>query len=1005
MNAIESTLKKYGAHKPALKYFDADGPGLLPYATLVGARDGGHPDLVALVGVYEWQNSPLVFFVDGDQIQDDHLRLSRIRRLLAMRGEATYLGIVLPGQISFHRVGLDENTPDESRVFLDVSPGYERTTFLYLGNERPGLKNNRRWISDVILNLLSASIDELTVSLGVSSNDAISLVGRALFTRFLGDRDLLQRSIIPDGARQAAALFDGPEQAQRTSDWLDTTFNGDFLPLTQGLFNTLPKEAFLTLGNIMHRAPDRQLLLGWEENWDRLDFAHIPVGVLSQAYEHYLHRHQPERQRKEGGYYTPGHIADLMVRGAFHALQRDGSCHTATVLDPAVGAGVFLLTAFRHLVGERWRHDQKRPSTKVLREILYGQICGFDINEAALRFTALGLYLISIELDPNPEPVEKLKFKNLRNIVLHNFGVDSGQRSSDSIGSLGGTVSDEHLGRYDLVIGNPPWASATGLPGWERVKSEVSRIASTRLSTDNLKPTLPNEVLDLPFVWHALEWAKPGAQIAFALHARLLFEQSDTMPEARGALFSALDVTGIINGAYLRQTRVWPNISAPFCLLFARNQMPPPGAGFRFVSPNLERKMNNAGGWRVDANNAELIASEQVIQRPEILKILFRGSQLDLELYDRLASRELPTLREYWAKRFGLFRGRPKYTGNGYQKLRETSKKKMPADDLLGMPNLTTDTPGSLLIDTGTLPRFKLPFLHRVRSLDIYKAPLLIISESPNARTGRIHISISEQDVVFNQSFHGYSAQNHPQGKQLVRYLALLIHSKVALWHSLMTSGRFGFERDVIEKFIIDQIPVLPFEKLRRSDLEKVDELFHAVMKNDEQERWAEVDKWVASLYGLRDFDLQVIAETLKFNLPFAKNKRAAELKPTSTDIMAFCDTLRCALDPWSTHLGTRIQVFHTNPAKLLPWSILKISSQRSLADQNTDIDPPVWTEMLRIADQLAATEIVVPEPEKGCLWIGRLNQSRYWSRSQALLTARRVIWEHIDTLARHAAV
>ena len=48
------------------------------------------------------------------------------------------------------------------------------------------------------------------------------------------------------------------------------------------------------------------------------------------------------------------------------------------------------------------------------------QIVGFDINEAALRFAALGIYLMSIESDPEPEPVEELRFtKNLRGIVLH----------------------------------------------------------------------------------------------------------------------------------------------------------------------------------------------------------------------------------------------------------------------------------------------------------------------------------------------------------------------------------------------------------------------------------------------------------------------------------------------------------------------------------------------------------------------------------------------------------
>jgi type I restriction-modification system DNA methylase subunit len=88
----------------------------------------------------------------------------------------------------------------------------------------------------------------------------------------------------------------------------------------------------------------------------------------------------------------------MLVRGAFYALRRDGAVHEARVLDPAAGAGVFLITAFRQLVAERWRHDGQRPDTKTLRSILYQQITGFDINEAALRFAALGLYLASIEL-------------------------------------------------------------------------------------------------------------------------------------------------------------------------------------------------------------------------------------------------------------------------------------------------------------------------------------------------------------------------------------------------------------------------------------------------------------------------------------------------------------------------------------------------------------------------------------------------------------------------------
>ena len=115
----------------------------------------------------------------------------------------------------------------------------------------------------------------------------------------------------------------------------------------------------------------------------------------------------------------------------------------------------------------------------MLRRILYEQMVGFDINEAALRFSALGLYLLLIELDPDPRPVDKLRFKFLRGTVLHRVkGVE--EEEGTALGSLGPRVGDEHKGRYDLVIGNPPWASGTKLPKWDHVLGTVARIAADR---------------------------------------------------------------------------------------------------------------------------------------------------------------------------------------------------------------------------------------------------------------------------------------------------------------------------------------------------------------------------------------------------------------------------------------------------------------------------------------------------------------------------------------------
>jgi hypothetical protein len=997
MNDFLDLLQEHGADPGAVFLFEEGGPDLLPYATLLDAHAAKDGDLSALLGVYEWQRAPLAFFLDGDQLGDDPQRLLRIRRRLAMRGDAPYLGVARPGRLTFYHLALDKRTAEQAQIAIpDSQP---RATLAYLANRRPGPASARRqWIAKVVLKLLDDAIQALQTHPGITVGDAISLVGRALFSRFLADRKLLPLPFSAEGARQPEHLFDDATQAVTTSRWLDSTFNGDFLPLSPGLFERLPDAAYRTLGDILRRAPDGQLHLGWIEKWDDLDFAHIPVGVLSQAYENHLSKHQ-DKQRKEGGYYTPRPIADLMVRGAFHALHAEGKAHTVKVLDPAAGAGVFLLTAFRQLVAERWRHDDRRPDTDTLREILYGQIAGFDINESALRFAALGLYLLTIELDPHPEPVTKLKFQNLRGTVLHKVAADSGDAPSTSLGSLGDAVGPEHVGRYDLVIGNPPWSSATQLAGWESVLKKVAAIARPRLPEDSPAPPLPNEVMDLPFVWRAMEWAKPGGQIAFALHARLLFQQGDGMPLARGLLFRALDVSGVVNGAELRHTRVWPEIAAPFCLLFARNRVPQPGAVFRFVSPHEESRLNDAGGMRLDVAHSEWVTSEQVTQRPELLKILFRGGRLDLEVFDRMAQRGIGTLEGYWRERFECPTGRIRYAGNGYQMLRNSTSRPMSAEHLCGMPELPALETLPPLIDVDALPEFSQREVHRARSREIYSAPLLIVHKSPPVAAGRIRVAVSDSDLVFNMSYYGYSARLHPNGELLVRYLALVVGSKPAFWHCLVTSGAFGFERDVVEKFTIDSIPVPPFETLSAAEREQIAPLFDAVVQSDNEANWARVDAWVAGLYGLSARDLQVIADTLAYKLPFAANRRAAQAMPGPTELDAFRATLAEELAPWAERAGKQIEVRMLASPAASPWRVLQITTATSTSP--APVRP--WPAFFDAADKQAASEILLPDPDTNSLWVGRLDQARYWSRSQARLLARQIVWEHLPVLTGQA--
>lgn len=1004
MIGMFDTLTALGADLASLHPFATPAPELLAYSTILMARSHDE-DLGLVEGVYEWQGAPLVFLVDGDRLNRDFKRLRRVRRILAMRGDAPYLGVVYPGRLDVYRIAFDSHSPGKALVDLGIADDERWLTFARLGNLRPDARiNDRTWITGIILKLLDQAISSLKTSGGLTGEDAISLVGRALFMRFLADRDLLPptKDIIGDAVGGSDPiykdhnLFDTPDFVRHSCAWLDKTFNGDLLPLSDAVFSQLTVGTCGVLGNILRRAEGGQLLLGWEERWNNLDFSHIPVGVLSQAYEYYLRKHAPKQQEREGGYYTPHSIANLMVSAAFRGLDAQGVSATARVLDPAAGAGVFLLAAFRELVAARWRAEGQRPDTATLREILYKQVCGFDINEAALRFCALGLYLLSIELDPDPLPVDKLHFHNLRNVVLHRpIDVeDETHPEAEQMGSLGPLIGTEHDGQYDLVIGNPPWASATGLKGWNLLLGEIHAAARTRLGDGIAAPPLPNEVLDLPFVWRAMRWAKPGAQIVFALHARFLFQQGDGMPLARQSLLEALDVTSIINGSELRQTKVWPSVSAPFCLLFAVNRPAHAASGFRMLTPRYEKSFNNAGVFRVDPSNAYVVRPQDLRDRHDTLKILFRGSEADLSLVDRVRQSNFPTFDQYWSK----LDERGLAHGNGYQSLRKSSKKKSngqigdDATDLYGIPHFAKDEDQSIVVNAEILPPFRTPRLHRKRRREIYNGPLLLIHKSPPADLQRIQMAVCDNDLIYSESWYGFSAKGVSNAESLIRYLALVLGSRIAMWMSLITSGEFGFEREVIEKSIVEGIPIPPFESLEQDRVKEAEDLFARLNKQGGK-IWPEVDAWVAKLYGLGERDLTVIYDTLQFNLPYAANREMAQSPPSTGQIKIYCRTLETELTRFAQRFQCKVYVDSIEGLQSSPWQVLHVTICRDVeAEDKSFSSSPDAKLFTAVADRMSAVEIILDEGDHR-LTIALLAQARYWSETQARLAAQRIIW------------
>jgi hypothetical protein len=222
-----------------------------------------------------------------------------------------------------------------------------------------------------------------------------------------------------------------------------------------------------------------------------------------------------------------------------------------------------------------------------------------------------------------------------------------------------------------------------------------------------------------------------------------------------------------------------------------------------------------------------------------------------------------------------------------------------------------------------------------------------------------------------------------------------VVGSQIALWHALITSGRFGFEREVVEKFIIDEIPVPVFEDLSLADRRISTDLFETLAKDDSDTGWQRVDHWVGRLFGLTPDDVETIADTLRYRLPFSTNLKASQVPVTHAQHLAFNKRLNAELQPWGERFGQSIGVRTVSMPPLSPWQFVLIGNDAATSNE-VGVD---WMRAVELADKLSATEVIYVDEQAHRLVLGRLNQARYWTPSQARLAARRIVWEHIDFL------
>ena len=175
------------------------------------------------------------------------------------------------------------------------------------------------------------------------------------------------------------------------------------------LFRGIFKSAFLP-----YRSPEVLGLFLKEIGY--FDYSHSEE--LGNAYEYLLSI--MGSQGDAGQFRTPRHIIDFIV-AAVNPIKDD------KVLDPACGTAGFLVSAYKHILGQ---HNEK-PLTPDQRKALMNNFEGYDVDPGMVRISQVNMYL-----------------HHFRNPKIYNYNTLS--------------QDDRWADKFDIILANPPFMSPKG---------------------------------------------------------------------------------------------------------------------------------------------------------------------------------------------------------------------------------------------------------------------------------------------------------------------------------------------------------------------------------------------------------------------------------------------------------------------------------------------------------------------------------------------------------------
>ena len=902
----------------ALGYLDA-GRRWIPAAraegTLAGSRmawDRLHSyGAEGVIGTYVYQTSrddaltppqPAVFVAHADDEQEARL----IHKRLWNTGSCPFLIVVLPGSVRVY-AGFDYSPEDPKRALIANEPAdalQDGVPESLRAFQARAIDSGRIWSDQArhlgsdtrvdfrLLNNLKELSRQLQLRYGLTRELSHALIGKYIYFRYLRDRRILDdewlsvREIDPDAVfgRQATALgFEALAQA------LQDRFNGDIFPLPPNDGAWRVNGAIPFLAGVFHGdTPSGQLALDFAV----YDFSYIPVELLSSIYEQFLKAEG--KGEGDGVVYTPEVLAEYLLAelNVLHPLRLGNA-----VLDPCCGSGIFLVLAYRRLIGQLWQERGTRPSAKEMREVLQQSIFGVEKDGEACSITAFGLVLTLLSHLEPPELHANDGFQFPRLVGENIFHSDLFDPDCP--------VFREGR-RFHWIIGNPPWTSADEQNSDHRMAIEWMQGLGER------GQAVGERRLDEAFTWRAADLLEANGHAGLIIMATSLVNPSSA--GYRRQFFSRHEVMRVTNFANLRRILFMgpegKRAEAPAACLIYRSA--DPGRPKRpilhfgpFVADEIPVRSHGKRRrvWTItlyEGDIQEIAHSDAEEDLPGLWKVALWGTHQDRRTLGRLR-RLLPrTLGDLIDSRgWTLENGVPYYRGRAARK-----EAFVPVRELRGALRLPDRPARRLSVDRAELKPLapSEQAARRRHGLGIIAAPHLVVVPD-----GAL---FSDLDFVIPSPKVGISASRADAA--ILKAVALYLNSSIARYAHFFDSPSSGIYINTANKQGVRAIPIPDFSREQAARLADA----YEVLKQEDgtateafpsqagraTDLQAAIDTVVERTLGIPDSIGSVARDFIgvRYQLTEGKTGESASAPPAPQDLKAYGERLRLTLDDFA---------------------------------------------------------------------------------------------------------